>query len=149
MRFPVSRSIAVETNAGVGTMTAFWAQLCGRVIAIDKEAAKLTHIRHENVETLCCGNQSEEARRQWLDAEIVDIDPHGDPWPIIREIAAKSRRPRIFIAFTDGSWWTRRWNKDGRRNIRDKFLELGLTNYHYERVDRGGVLYYGWIYIER
>ena len=150
MRFPVSRALCVETNAGRGTMSGYWSGVCDRVIAIDKDAGKLAAIDCPTVETLCAGNRSEEARRHWLDSEIVDCDPWGDPWWHIREILGRTRRKRVFIAFTDASWFTRRWNADGRRGIEQKLAELPRgVHHHYEQVKRGGVLYYGWIYCER
>lgn len=148
-RFPVSRALAVETNAGMGTMTRFWASYCDAVVAIDKDARKLTMIDAPNVTPLCVHNMRDEAKAWWLASEIVDVDPHGDPWPILREIKAKMRVDRCFAAFTDGSWWTRAWSKDGRRPIEHKMRELAPADHHFERVERGGVLYYGWVYFEQ
>ncbi|MBK8912920.1 MAG: hypothetical protein IPM61_16600 [Chlorobi bacterium] len=150
MRFPVSHSLCVETNAGMGTMTAFWSSLCDRVVSFDTDSGKLKAIQWPNVETRCLTNKSEEARRVMLASEIVDVDPHGDPWGFIRDILRNGKTPQVFIAFTDGSWWERRWNTDARRNVRDKLLELPKGSQHcIEQVKRSGRMYYGWIYYRR
>lgn len=149
-RFPVSRALCVETNAGLGTMTGLWSQLCERVICYDTDLKKLRAITQSNVQTMHLSNRSETARQDYLASEIVDVDPHGDPWEMIRDIMRNGRTPQVFIAFTDGSWWERKWNRDARRSIENKLLELPEgAKVHVERVERGGVLYYGWIYYQR
>lgn len=150
VRFPVSRAMCVETNAGLGTMTHLWARLCDQVVCYDTDAEKLRAITLPNVTTICQSNRSDAARQHYLTSEIVDVDPHGDPWEMIRDILRNGRTRQVFIAFTDGSWWERKWSHDARRNIRDKLLELPRgAKHHVERVERGGVLYYGWIYYQR
>lgn len=152
-RFPVSRALCVETNAGLGTMTRLWSKLCDRVICYDTDLAKLRAITASelpNVQTMHLSNRTDTARQHYLTSEIVDIDPHGDPWEIIRDILRNGRTPQVYIAFTDGSWWERKWNRDARRSIEHKLLELPAgVKHHIERVERGGVLYYGWIYYQR
>lgn len=143
-RFPVSRQKCVELFAGAGAMTAFWADACDEVVAIDEQCDKLATIEQRNVRTVCGDNRLHMG--ETADAEIVDCDGYGLVLPVIKLVLVASKTKRKFIAFTDGTPKAAHFNARGDR-FKESLLQLSPTRFDYERNFQGGV-YYGWAYWE-
>ena len=138
----VDRPVILETHGGAGKLwRAVYAHIVtGVVFEKDQRKAHLLAGQRPSwaVYQGDCIAALEDGAASWLPANLIDIDPYGDPWPVVQAFFASEReRPaRIVIVVNDGlrqkvkmngAWSTKSLHQAVERfgnNMHDRYLDV-------------------------
>lgn len=100
--------VVVETHAGYGVLWKRCWSDCLAGVAIDKDSKRAEHLARQRPTWAVYGGDSHRLLAggigSHLVANVLDVDPYGDPWPTISAFFSSERRfaPAMIVVVNDG-----------------------------------------------